>query len=50
MTTIEETFVYSYGGLLADFGGYMGLLLGASLISLYDLIINTCIRQILPLK
>ena len=30
--------MYDYGDLIADFGGYLGLLLGASLISLYDMV------------
>ena len=48
--TMEETFIYGYGDLVADFGGYLGLLLGASLITLYDSIVNTFTRIRLSLK
>ena len=47
---MEETFIYGYGDLVADFGGYLGLLLGASLITLYDSIVNTFTRIRLSLK
>ncbi len=36
---VEEVFRYDEGNLIADFGGYMGLLLGASLLSIYDYIL-----------
>ncbi len=47
---IEKTeyFLYGFPSLMADFGGYLGLLLGHSLLSLYDLMselrkkISTC--------
>lgn len=32
----EEYLAYGYPDLVADFGGYLGLLLGYSLLSLYD--------------
>ena len=35
---IEEILVYNYQDLIADFGGYLGLLLGASIISMYDIV------------
>ncbi len=31
-----EYFVYGFPSLMADFGGYLGLLMGHSLLSLYD--------------
>ena len=39
---MEELLVYGYGDLLADFGGYLGLLLGASLVSFYEIIVASC--------
>ena len=39
---MEESLVYGYGDLLADFGGYLGLLLGASLVSFYEIIVTSC--------
>ena len=33
-----EVPAYRFANFLADFGGYMGLLLGASLLSIYDLL------------
>ena len=36
---IEEVLVYGPEELIADFGGYLGLLLGASIMSLYDIIL-----------
>ncbi len=37
-TYIERTEYFDYGlpSLMADFGGYLGLLMGHSLLSLYD--------------
>ena len=32
----EQYYVHNWYGFLADIGGYMGLLLGSSLLSLYD--------------
>ncbi len=32
----REYFLYGFPSLMADFGGYLGLLLGHSLLSLYD--------------
>ena len=32
----EQYYVHNLYGFLADIGGYMGLLLGSSLLSLYD--------------
>jgi hypothetical protein len=33
----EEYLTYAFGDLVADFGGFLGLLLGYSLLSLYDM-------------
>ena len=38
---MKEFLVYGYGDLMADFGGYLGLLLGASLVSFYEIIITS---------
>ena len=35
---IQESFAYTEEDLLADFGGYTGIFVGASLMTLYDLI------------
>ncbi len=35
-TEKTEYFVYGFTSLVADFGGYLGLLMGHSLLSLYD--------------
>ena len=34
----EEVLAYTIEDLVADFGGYLGLLLGASILSMYDFI------------
>ena len=41
---IEETLAYKFQDLFADFGGYLGLLLGASIMSLYDIIMEVISR------
>ena len=33
---IEQSLVYTFTNFVAEFGGYLGLLLGASLLSIYD--------------
>ena len=33
----EQYLIYDYNGFIADIGGYMGLLLGSSILSLFDL-------------
>ena len=45
----QESLVYGYQDLFADFGGYLGLLIGASILSIYDNILELAIklRQIL---
>ncbi len=35
-TVYKHTLTYQVSNFIADFGGYLGLLLGASLISIYD--------------
>ena len=35
---VTEEMIYTYADLIADFGGYLGLLLGASIMSMYDII------------
>jgi hypothetical protein len=37
----EEYMLYDNGSFIADFGGYLGLLLGASLLSLIEEILET---------
>ena len=41
---IEEKLAYTYGDLVADFGGYLGLLLGSSIITLYDVTVRLLCR------
>ncbi len=36
MKTTESILIYGFGNFVADFGGYLGLLLGASFLSIYD--------------
>jgi hypothetical protein len=36
----KEHFTYQWENFVADFGGYLGLLLGASLLDIYDLTFN----------
>ena len=36
----EEVRLYTMANLIADFGGYLGLLLGASVMSLIDLVLD----------
>ncbi len=35
-TVYKHSLSYQFSNFIADFGGYLGLLLGASLISIYD--------------
>ena len=44
----KEYFIYDINSFIADFGGYLGLLLGASVITLYEWIVGTV--QTLVLK
>ena len=50
VTTIKQSLAYTWNNFIADFGGYLGLLLGASLLSIYDsgtAIIEKYIRKII---
>ena len=40
---IQQVRLYTMTNFIADFGGYLGLLLGASMMSLFDLILK-CIQ------
>ena len=42
--------VYTYADMFADFGGYMGLLLGGSIVSMFDLISHLAVKLIQFLK
>ena len=35
----KEVFAYQFANFVADFGGYLGLCLGASLLSIYDYVL-----------
>ncbi len=43
-TVMKHSLAYGFSNLVADFGGYLGLLLGASLLSIYDSGIEICNR------
>ena len=34
--TVSEQYLYDFNNLLADAGGYLGLLMGASLLTFYE--------------
>ena len=36
---MEESLAYTLTNLVAEFGGYLGILMGVSILSLYDIII-----------
>ena len=36
----EEVRLYTMANFIADFGGFLGLLLGASVLSLFDIVLN----------
>ena len=42
---IEEYYIYNWGSFIADVGGYLGLLLGSSLLSMYYTMIPMLINQ-----
>ena len=46
----KESLVYGYQDLLADFGGYLGLLLGVSMLSIYDYTLELFIKIFQILK
>ena len=43
---IEEYYIYNWGSFIADVGGYLGLLLGYSVLSMYQIIIPLLIKQV----
>ena len=38
LKTVKETYLYSVANLVGEVGGSMGLFLGASLVSLYEIV------------
>ena len=42
---VEEYYIYNWGSFIADVGGYLGLLLGSSVLSMYHMMIPLLIRQ-----
>ena len=38
MTVMEETPIYDINNFIADVGGYLGLLLGASILAIFDVV------------
>ncbi len=44
LQTTKQILIYGFGNFVADFGGYLGLLLGASLLSIYDRI-HDCVES-----
>ena len=43
---VEEYYIYNLGSFIADVGGYLGLLLGSSLLSMYHTMIPLVVNQI----
>ena len=43
---VEEYYIYNLGSFIADVGGYLGLLLGSSLLSMYHTMIPLVVYQI----
>ena len=41
----EEYYIYNWGSFIADVGGYLGLLLGSSVLSMYHIIIPLLVKQ-----
>ena len=41
----EEYYIYNWGSFVADIGGYLGLLLGSSILSMYHMITPLLIQQ-----
>ena len=46
--TIKDIYLYDFDGFLADIGGYMGLLLGASMFSIIKYSIETLTKRLNP--
>ena len=42
---VEEYYIYNWGSFIADVGGYLGLLLGSSALSMYHIITPLLIKQ-----
>ena len=42
VTVIKHVEMYKFMNFVADFGGYLGLLLGASILSIFDDVIGLC--------
>ena len=42
---VEEYYIYNWGSFIADVGGYLGLLLGSSALSMYHIITPLFIKQ-----
>ena len=42
---VEEYYIYNWGSFIADVGGYLGLLLGYSLLSMYQTMVPLLIDQ-----
>ena len=43
--SIRQTVIYGISQFIADFGGYLGLLLGASILSIYDNIVGFIVSK-----
>ena len=43
---VEEYYIYNWGSFIADVGGYLGLLLGYSALSMYHIITPLLIKQV----
>ncbi len=48
--TGKEVLRYDKKDVIADFGGYLGLLLGYSILNLFDLILETCEKIVVASK
>ena len=47
---IQEVLAYTKNDLLADFGGYMGMFVGASIMSIYDVLISMMLKLKLAIQ
>ncbi len=43
-TVIKHSLAYTFPNFVADFGGYLGLFLGASILSVFDVLWNYCLK------